>query len=354
MIPALALAAQAGTASQSAAHGRLPLWGELSLADPIFLALLPLVLWAVWHGRGRRARVAARVPALPGAPPPRSLAQRLGWLPPLLEASALLLAVLALARPLRGDLSVTTLSEGVDIALVLDRSGSMQAKDLEPDRDRLEITRAVVGDFARRRMTDREGAVDRVGLITFARYPELLCPFTLDVDAVQGFLDGVQLAAREEDGTAIGVALAKAVALLKGTQAKSKVCVLLTDGENNIDEIAPLEAGLLAAEEGVRVYTIFAGRWVHDPFGRRLPAQQAVDTTDLRRISELTGGLFFFADDRVALEEAYAQIERLERTPREERRNVEHYDLYPRLLAPALLFYLLAWLSLATWARRLP
>ncbi len=340
--------------ARSAAEGRLALWGELSLADPVFLALAPLVLLCVWRGRGRGARVTARVPVLPGVALPRSLAQRLAWVPTVLEASALVLAVLALARPLRGDHSITALTEGVDIALVIDRSGSMQAKDLEPDRDRLAVVKQVVGDFARRRMGDREGAADRVGLFTFARYPELLCPFTLDIDAVQGFLDQVQLAPREEDGTAIGVALAKAVAVLRQSEAKSKVCVLLTDGENNIDEITPHEAGLLAAEEGVRVYTLFAGRWVHDAFGRRLPAERAVDTRDLRAIAERTGGLFFSADDRRSLEAAYAQIEALERTPREERRDVEHFDLYPRLLLSALLLYLCAWISLCTWARRLP
>jgi Ca-activated chloride channel homolog len=340
--------------ARSAAQGRLALWGDLSLADPIFLVLLPLVLLVVWRGRGAPGRVSARVPVLPGLAPPRSLAQRLAWLPPLLEVAALVLVVLTLARPLRGDLSTTTLSEGVDIALVLDRSGSMQAKDLEPDRDRLAVIKDVVGDFARRRMSDREGAADRIGLFSFARHPELLCPFTLDVDAVLGFLGEVQFASREEDGTAIGVALAKAVAVLRQTEAKSKVCVLLTDGENNIDAITPIEAGKLAAEEGVRVYTIFAGRWVHDAFGRRLPASEVVDTADLRAISALTGGLFFFADDRAALERAYGQIEELERTPREERRNVEHFDLYPRLLGPALLLYLLAWIFLGTWARRLP
>lgn len=353
MIGVLAFLQGEGPA-RSAAEGRLELWGGFSLADPVFLVLLPLVFIVVWRGRGPRGRVAARVPALPGTTPPRSLAQRLAWLPPLLEVAALVLVVLTLARPLRGDLSTMTLSEGVDVALVVDRSGSMQAKDLEPDKDRLTVVKDVVGDFARRRMTDREGAADRVGLISFARHPELACPFTLDADAVLGFLGEVELATREEDGTAIGVALAKAVAVLRQTEAKSKVCVLLTDGENNIDEIAPLEAGKLAAEEDVRVYTIFAGRWVHDAFGRRHAASEAIDTSALRRISEMTGGLFFEAGDRAALERAYAQIEALERTPREERRDVEHFDLYPYLLFPALLLYLLAWLSFGTWARRLP
>src|SRR6185295_17546140 len=127
----------------------------------------------------------------------------------------------------------------------------------------------VVGDFARRRMTDSDNAADSVALITFARYPQLLCPFTLDEGAITGFLAGVERAKREEeDGTAIGVGLAKAVSILRESDARSRICVLLTDGENNIDDITPADATELAAEEGIKVYTIYAARYVYarDPF----------------------------------------------------------------------------------------
>src|SRR5262249_27385978 len=152
----------------------------------------------------------------------------------------------------------------------------------------------VVGDFAKRRMTDRENAADNVALITFARYPQLLCPFTLDVDALQGFLDQVDIVKREEeDGTAIGVGLAKAVSILRDSDAKSRICVLLTDGENNIDDISPAEATKLAAEEHIRVYTIFAARYTYrvDPiFGRIEPTNQPVDTSALEQMAKDTGG----------------------------------------------------------------
>jgi Ca-activated chloride channel family protein len=286
---------------------------------------------------------------------PRSLAQRLGWLPPLLQCGSLCLVVLALARPLRGDVETNSVSEGVDLALLIDRSSSMGHTDLEANRTRLDVVKEVVSDFATRRMTDRDGASDYVGLFSFARYPEALCPFTLDVDAVQGFLRDVQLARdRAEDGTAIGIALAKAVAVLRESEAKSKVAVLLTDGENNIDLISPAQAAELAAEEGVRVYTVFAGSFVMDAFGRMREVVPEYDTKELQEIAELTGGRFFRARDRRALEQAYAEIEALERTPRQEKRFVEHYDLYPRFLVGALLAYCAAWLCLSTWARRLP
>ncbi len=343
----------------SAATGALELWGDLALADPWFLVLIPVALVALALGRGRRARAAGRAPVLPAGGLPRSLRQTLAWLPAALQGLALVLVVLALARPLRGEVEQIDTSEGVDIALVIDRSSSMQHGDLDPERarSRLAVVKEVVGDFARRRMTDREGAADNVALFTFARFPQLLCPFTLDVGALEAFLETVELVRyNEEDGTGIGVALAKAVAVLRESEAKSRVVVLLTDGENNIDDIAPNEAAELAAEEGVKVYTVLAGRYQYHQthFGGWQELDLRLDTGELEAIAEMTGGQFFEARDRQALEDVYAQIERLERTPREEQRRVESFDLYVWLLLPAAALYLFAWLSIGTWARRLP
>jgi len=344
-----------GVAVKSAAEGRMHLWNDLFLADPPFLLLVPVAVLALLYGRAARGRAKARFSALPAGRLPRSLAQRFGWVPVLLQISSLVLVVLALARPLRGDVETSSTSEGVDLALLIDRSSSMHYEDLEAGRSRLEVVKSVVEEFATRRMTDRDGASDYVALFTFARYPQELCPFTLDVDAVRGFLEDVELARdRAEDGTGIGIALAKAVAVLRESEAESKVVVLLTDGENNLDLIQPLEAATLAAEEGVRVYTVFAGTYVTDAFGRARRIDPARDALELQEIAKVTGGRFFTARDRGELERAYAEIEELERTPREEKRFVEHYDLYPQFLLLALGLYAGAWLSFATWARRLP
>jgi Ca-activated chloride channel family protein len=351
----VAAALQATAETKSAAEGRLPLFGEYTLADPWFLLLVPLALLACWRGRPRRRGASGRVPVLPGRRLPHSLAQRLEWVPPVLQALGLCLAAVALARPLRGNVQTDAVSEGVDIALVIDRSSSMGHKDLEGDRTRLDVVKEVVAEFAHRRMTDRDGNADNIGLFTFAKYPEELCPFTLDADAILGFIQDIRLVSyAPEDGTGIGIALAKAVQVLRATDARSKVIVLLTDGENNLDLIAPLEAALLAAEEGIRVYTIFAGRYVSDRFGRLFEVEQEIDTRELEKIAGLTGARFFRARDRKALEAAYDEIERLERTERREKRLVEHYDLYPRLLAAGLGLYVASWLCFATWARRLP
>jgi Ca-activated chloride channel family protein len=286
---------------------------------------------------------------------PVSMAQRFGWLPVAMQITSLCLIVVALARPLRGNVETNSVSEGVDLALLIDRSSSMQHMDLEVNRTRLEVVKDVVSKFATRRMTDREGASDFIALFSFARYPEELCPFTMDVDAVQGFLEGVELAKEQaEDGTGIGIALAKAVAVLRESEAKSKVVVLLTDGENNLDLISPMEAAALAAEEGVRVYTVFAGSYVADAFGRLRPINPEVDAQELQEVAKLTGGKFFLVGDRKQLEKAYEAIEELERTPREEKRFVEHFDLYRDFLLAALALYAAAWLCVCTWSRRLP
>jgi len=341
--------------TKSAAEGRLHLWGDLFLGDPWFLALIPLVILGLFFGRSRRGRAVARVSVMPVGQRTRSLAQRFAWLPLPLQLLALCCVVIALARPLRGNVQMSSFSEGVDLALLIDRSSSMSYQDLERNRTRLDVIKEVVADFASRRMTDREGASDYVALFTFARYPQELCPFTLDVEAVLGFLEGIDFARdRAEDGTGIGIALAKAVAVLRESEAESKVVVLLTDGENNLDLITPLQAAELAAEEGVRVYTVFAGRYVRDPFGRVREVDAQVDTGELRQVAELTGGRFFRARDKQGLESAYAEIEELERTEREEKRFIEHFNLYPPFLHAALGLYLLAWLCVSTWARRSP
>lgn len=363
-IHALALLAQVTNDAQaapvevkSAAEERLKLWGDYSLADPWFLVLVPVAILCVVYGRSRAGRERGRVPVLPERAAARSVAQRLAWVPPFLTTVAIALVSIALARPLRGSVETSTQTEGVDIALVIDRSGSMEHKDLAPDQTRLEVIKEVVRDFAVRRMTDREGAADNIALITFAAYPQLLCPFTLDVDAITGFIASLKpVENRAEDGTGIGIGLAKAVAVLRETQAKSKVVVLLTDGENNIDVITPAAAAELAAESKIKVYTVFAGRFVYsvDFFGNLRPSEREIDTHDLEAIAERTHGRFFRARDRAELESVYTEIEKLERTKREERRYSQTFDLYLGFLAAGLAAYALSWTLGATWLRRLP
>lgn len=357
MSPLALVQSAAPAQGPSVAQAQWRVLGDLYLAEPQFLVIAPLALILLLWARRDRAHAAGRVPHLPLAALPRSWPQRLGWIPLFLQACALLLVCVALARPVRGNAVRTTISEGIDIALVLDRSGSMKYEDLEKGKTRLDVSKEVLAAFAERRMTDRVGAADSCALLTFAQYPALLCPFTLDYGAFKSFLDGVQYVRNEiEDGTAIGRGLAKAVAVLKETDSRSKIVVLLTDGENNVLDIAPMKAAELAKEEGVRVYTVLAGRFAfqEDVFGRVYATERELDSTELEQLATLTGGRFFRAKDRGALEEVYSTIETLERTERREDRYTETFDLYLNALLAALVCYGAAWFSSTTWARRLP
>lgn len=340
-------------AERSAAGAALELWGDLALADPLFLLSIPVGVAALMIGGRRGTRVA------PGANLPfglrPSLRQRMSWLPGLLRLGCVVALGVALSRPVRTQTLRTETGEGVDILLVVDRSGSMQIPDMEDDQTRMDVVKEVVADFAVRRMTDRDGAADAVGLLTFALYPELVAPFTLDDRALLTFLEGVEVVRRQaEDGTAIGTALAKATSLMNESIAESRVVVLLTDGENNVGEISPLEAAQFAASQGVRVYTILAGRYQYtfDRFGRRVPREVELDPTELKAIASETGGRFYRARDRQDLEAIYAEIEELERTEREVVRTLLTYDLYPSWLLGGLLSYFVALVLQGTWLRR--
>ncbi|MEZ6005087.1 MAG: VWA domain-containing protein [Planctomycetota bacterium] len=340
---------------RSTVQGDWQLGHGYSLADPWFLVLLPLVPLALFLGLRKSARARMVAPATLQAVPP-SAAQRWSWTVPAASALSLLLGILALARPLSGEQRFQTDSEGVDIGLVLDRSQSME-EPLPGTKDRkFDLARRVVGEFARRRTTDREGAADAVALFGFARFTELLCPFTTDADAIDGVLAETEVEVRPDLGsTAIGVAIAKATEVLKQSPAKSRIVVLLTDGEERMrDVMEPLHAAIIAQAAGIKVYTIYVGpkrMLVRNLFGVE---ERVANVKELEKVAELTGGMFFHAEDGEQLEQAYADIEQLERTPRTQTQFAEHYDLYRPFVLASLVFGLIAMAGRHTWARRLP
>jgi Ca-activated chloride channel family protein len=321
---------------------------------PWALLLLLVVPWLLWRGRREVARHAAvlwvRVEGAWSqvlAALPLRAAQALPWL-------ALGIAILALARPQQGLRQSETETRGVDIVLALDISPSMRAEDLRP-RNRLFVAKSTARDFIRQRPHDR------IGLVAFAATAFTLCPLTLDHAVLTEQLEGVNFG-MAEDGTAIGMGLATAVARLKESKTPSKVVVLLTDGQNNRGAIDPLTGADLAAALGVRVHTVLVGRGgvvpvpVDDPvFGRRVELMRMdVDEGVLREIARRTGGRYFRAVDTDALSGIYGAIDRLERAPIRSIQYREYVDLGPMLLGAAALV-LAAWiLSAATWAFRLP
>ena len=324
------------------------------LAAPAMLLLALLVPLAfLLRRRGRSAAILfAPGPLLEEGLSTYRRARRGFVLPFFLQIVGLLLVVVALARPVEKT-ELPRLREGIDIVLVLDRSSSMNADDLAPGRRRIEIVRQAAIDFVGSRPEDR------IGLVAFARYPDLRSPLTLDHEALVRFIELVEPVTPdgEEDATGIGTATALAARVLERSRetGRSNVIVLLTDGEENVasartpNEIAPLHAAQLCADLGVRVHVIVAGTGRFEPDGSLVP----VDVSQVRRLAQRSGGRFFEASDAAGLRDVYAEIDRLETGALEEPR-FRLEDRFLAFLVAGLLAILFGWAASALWMEVLP
>lgn len=317
----------------------------VTLLDPWFLVAIPLAVLAVlWRAMRPRAALPTAAASL-YAGTPRTLRQRVQWLPLAGKLAAAACLGVALARPVEREV-VPIREEGIDILLAVDTSSSMRTEDMSDTERvrRMDAARARAEEFAAARVNDR------VGLIAFARYAELRCPLTLDEEALAAFLrvldivpEGSQL-----DGTAIGTALAKAVQVLDSSDADSKVVVLLTDGETTVFDIAPTDGARLAKDAGIRVHTIGLGKGQPTPFGMR-----PLDFDDLRMIAETTGGEFFEPKSDEDLAAVYARIDELEKSELEDPR-YRTVDRFEWPLAAGLAALFLALLVEVLLFRRVP
>lgn len=319
----------------------------------LLLGLLLVPAFLLW--RRRRRAAALPLPALDEVSEmPRTMRVRLAGIPEWLRVMALCLLVVALARPQSGEREIQVVSEGIDIVLAVDISGSMKAEDFRPN-NRLHVAKEVAKQFVQGRTGDR------IGLVVFAARSFTQCPLTTDYSVLLGLIDRVDFG-MIEDGTAVGLALANATNRLKASPAKGKVVILLTDGRNNAGNIDPLTAADVARALGVRVYTIGAGVEgealypVNDPvFGRRyvrMPSQ--VDDAMLEEIARRTGGLYFRAADAEALAQIYRRIGELEKTRVETREYVRYSELGAFLAIPALALIVLEIVLAATVFLRVP
>jgi Ca-activated chloride channel family protein len=338
-------------------------WAGLRFQDPAWLwtALVSLaVLLAAWL-RERDAR--ARAVAFPGASRlariPRGWRERLRHLPLVLAALSLLTASFALARPQHGTLRENVTTQGVDIVVSLDVSGTMAAEDFQP-RNRLEVAKEVVAEFVRRR------AADRVGLVVFAGRSLTKAPPTTDTAVLLRQLEDVRLEMLP-DGTAIGSGLATALTRLRRSEAKSRVVVLVTDGDNNAGEIDPATAADMAKAMEVRVYTILVGRGgrvpmpvrARDPFTGAVVkdtvmADVKVNPELLQSIAERTGGEFFRAGDPEALRQVFDRIDRLEKSEIKTAAFRRYRELFPPVLTLSALLLAAAGLAWAAGLRVVP
>ena len=269
---------------------------------------------------------------------------------------ALALIVVAAARPQSSEAREVIKGEGVDIALALDISGSMAALDFDPD-NRLEAAKQVIADFVRQREHDR------IGIVVFAGDVFIHSPPTIDHDALTFLLDQIDLAAqlRVEDGTAIGMGLATAANMLKDSEAKSKVAVLLTDGVNNKGDIDPLTAAVAAETLGIRVYTVGMGQpegvvqTRRGPFGTMRSVRRFnLDEETLKEIAARTDGQYYLATDTEALRGIYDEINSLEKSEVEVSVFTQYDELAVWLLVPGALLLLLELLARGTVFRSAP
>ena len=322
-------------------------------AHPAALALIPLgaalVIWA-----GIR-RAPSRHPVLVHSRAGEMRLLRRGWaarladLPVVLRLFIVVAVALALARPQTSQKDDDLELEGIDIVVTLDMSGSMEETDLQPNR--LEAAKAVIQDF----VTRRRG--DRIGLVIFGREAYTYTPLTLDHGTFLRMLAELQPGIVDGRGTAIGNGLGVALARLRKSDAKSKVVILLTDGDNNSGNISPLQAASFAQKMGVKIYTILAG--AHDssreaddanPQQQRYPVNPKL----LEQIAGMTGGSPYLASDTRSLARRFQNIlEELEKS-RIRDRGVLYAELYPRFLWPAFAALLLEIALRLSRLRRLP
>ena len=337
---------------------------HFEFAEPWFLLAALLAIPAVWWSWRSSGRVVfSSLRALPAGG--HTWRTRIAWLPDVLIGLAVIALAIALAGPRAGDKSSRVRRDGIAMVLAVDVSGSMRALDLSErnqELTRLDAVKKVFEQFVvgGRGLNGRSD--DAIGLVAFARYADTRSPLTLDHGNLVTAARQLDFAREDEDGTAIGAGLELAVQRLSEFKAKSRVAILLTDGESNVHDIDEETAIDDAIKAGVKVYTIGAGTTGVAPIRvdrgdgqtQLMQVSVSIDETLLRRIADRTGGQYFRATDNASLKKIYAQIDKLERTTIEEERFTEYHQHYGNLVALAMALVMLAFVLRGTVLRRLP
>lgn len=319
---------------------------SIEFKDPWLLLLIPIVFILVFIIRKPSQTAAFSYPSLNALKNiGESWKTKFLGIPLFLRCIVLVLFIVALSGPRSVLEESQTKTEGIDIVLSLDTSGSMAAEDFTINgrrQNRLEVIKNVVEEFIEQRKNDR------LSIVAFAAKAYTLCPLTTDYDWLKTNLDRLQLGFIP-DGTAIGSGILTSVNRLKNSSAKSKVIVLLTDGVSNAGKVDPLTAAKTAQNLGIKIYTIGAGTKGYAPFpitdifGRRGYQNVLIEIDDetLTKVAEMTGGKYFRATDTESLRKVYQEIDALERTVVEHVGYKEYTELFNRVLASALILLLL-------------
>jgi Ca-activated chloride channel homolog len=324
-------------------------------ANPMFLwllLLLPAIGYYLWWRRKKMTvmlqfsslRIFEKIP--------KTVRERMRHIPMGLRLTAIALFIIALARPQSVSDKQNISTEGIDIVLELDISGSMMAEDFNPNR--IEAAKQVASEFIDGRSNDR------IGLVVFSAESFTQCPLTTDYPVLKNLLRDVKNG-MIADGTAIGLAIANGVNRLKESKAKSKVTILLTDGVNNRGEIDPITAARIATTYGIRIYTVGVGAQgeapypVQTPFGiRRQMVPVDLDEKVLTQVADMTGGKYYRATDNRKLKAIYKEIDQLERTKIEITAYKRYSELYGQWLLAGLIAVLLEVMLVSILLRRNP
>ncbi len=290
---------------------------------------------------------------------PRGARAHLVELPLYLKLLASIFIIIALARPQESNTKIKRNVEGIDIMMALDISDSMLIEDMKPI-NRMESAKKTIESFVKKRISDR------IGIVVFSGEAYTRIPLTLDYDILLDSVRKIEPQRTVKMGTAIGVALASAVGRLKESTAKSRVIILLTDGENNSGTIDPLTALEIAKGYNLRVYTIGVGLdgeaqlpvYQVDPFGRRIktyqPILSKVNDDLLNRIAQETGGKYFRASTTNSLQGVFNEIDRLEKTKIEVNKYTKYNELFQKYLLWGVVFYILSVMLKYSFLRRGP
>lgn len=329
--------------------------GDVSFAFPYLLYSLVLVPFMVyWYWKKHRTSTPdvtySSLSIIAGSKP--SLRERLNHLPFVLRVLAVAALIVALARPQSFSTGEDVYTEGIDIAMLLDISGSMLAEDFKPNR--LEAAKNVIDEFVGGRTSDK------IGLVVFARESFTQCPLTIDYSVLRNLLKDIE-SGMIADGTAIGTAIANGVNRLKDSDAKSKVIILLTDGVNNSGEVDPITAAQIAEKFGIRIYTVGVGTKgeapypFQTPFGKRyqnVPVE--IDEETLTKVANITDGQYFRATSNRKLYDIYNEIDKMEKTRVEITSYRNAKELFYGWVAAGLFLLLTEVLLKRTYLRRLP
>lgn len=278
--------------------------------------------------------------------------ERLVHLPFVLRALAVSLLIIALARPQSFSSGENVYTEGIDVAILLDISGSMLAEDFKPNR--LDAAKEVIDEFISGRTSDK------IGLVVFAGKSFTQCPLTIDYSVLRNLLKDIE-SGMIEDGTAIGTAIANGVNRLKDSEGKSKTIILLTDGVNNSGEVDPITAAQIAQTFGIRIYTVGVGTIGNAPYPFKTPfgvqyqmVPVEIDENVLKQVAEITEGHYFRATDNKKLEEIYKEIDQMEKTRVEITSYRNAKELFYGWAGGGLLLMILEILLSRTYLRKLP